>query len=144
MALSQNGIIYMALMEKAMEDEVLTHEEKRILRIIRENMNIPENEVKLIKDHFGEGDNIDESTLDLSLLEDEDLATKYRNSFKLIVKEALYDCGISRDEFAMIFVLSAIIKISNEERELIFKEIKDEAVSDVDNPEVETRFDCLE
>ncbi len=139
MALNDKELIYYMMMEQALEDNYLSMDEGNILDIITAKMDIPSDSVKMIIAHFKGKEKIHVDNIDYSLLDNKKLAGKYRSTFKAIVKEALKDEQITRDEFALINALRDIIGISQDERQAIYNEVREELSQEKTKPGVMDR-----
>ena len=123
-------MIYMAVMEKAVEDGYLSLDEGNILDIMIAELDLNQETVDAMIDHFDKVKAFEVTEEDLKTLEDPGIGEKYASTFKAIVKEALKDEQITREEFALINTFREITNIAKNDRQRIYNEVRTELIEE--------------
>ncbi len=118
--------IYYVVVQKALEDNILTLDESDLLDIITQNFSIGQEIVDKVTSHF-DGENKFEVTPEqiAQFKADADFEND-RKCFKNVLIQALADEKITKDELEIIKVLRDLLDISEEVRAAIYTEVREE------------------
>lgn len=117
--------IYYTFMKKVTEDKYISLDESGLILILEDKLGLSDDKMDEIMGWIEEGDPSDLEGVDL-----EDLANDTSNHiyelsvYEAILKEALQDEAIEREEKDLILTLTKIMNVSEEERSKIYDHIR--------------------
>jgi hypothetical protein len=126
MKMNRESYIYMMVVQKVLEDNILTLDESNLLDIITQNFNIDQETIDTVMTHFDGDKKIIISDEDRKNLEHQTDFDKERKIFKNVLLQALDDEKITKDELEILKVLRDLFYITKDVREQIYLEVREE------------------
>ena len=126
MKLNRDAYIYMQVVQKVLEDNILTLDESDLLDIITQNLELDQATVEAVTAHFSGEAKIDLSEAQAAEFESQTDPKRDKSIFKHVLIQALADEKITRDELEIIKVLLDLLHIEKEDRDRIYKDVKKE------------------
>ena len=124
--INRETYIYFVVVEKALEDKILTLDESDLLDIITENFNISQNTIDTVTAHFDGESKIEITPEQVQQFKSEADFEKDREVFKNVLIQALADEKITKDELEIIKSLRDLLDIGEETRAQIYQEVREE------------------
>jgi uncharacterized tellurite resistance protein B-like protein len=124
--INRETFIYFVVVEKALEDNILTLDESDLLDIITENFNINQNTIDTVTAHFDGESKIEITPEQVQKFKAEANFDKDREVFKNVLIQALADEKITKDELEIIKSLRDLLDIGEETRAQIYQEVREE------------------
>jgi hypothetical protein len=126
MKMNRESYIYMMVVQKVLEDNILTLDESNLLDIITQNFNIDQETIDTVMTHFDGDKKIIITDEDRKNLEHQTDFEKERKIFKTVLLQALDDEKITKDELEILKVLRDLFYITKDVREQIYLEVREE------------------
>lgn len=126
MKMNRDAYIYMQVVQKILEDNLLTLDESELLDIITQNLNIEKDTVEAVTAHFAHEARIEITEEQIAQFGSQTEPKRDKKIFKNVLIQALADEKITKDELEIIKVLLDLLHISKEDRDNIYKEVKKE------------------
>ena len=123
--MNREEYIYYTFMKKVTEDKYISLDESGLILILEDKLGLTDDRMDDIMGWIEEGDQNHISEGELEVLSNDNSNHLYELSiYESILKEALKDEAIEREEMDLILTLTSIMNISKEERSKIYDHIK--------------------
>ena len=125
--MNRDEYIYYSFMKKATEDSYISYDESGLILILEDRIGLSDDRMDTIMGMIEEDVEPDLSQEEMGRIKDDRSNHIFELSiYKDILKEAVKDENIRKDEFELLETLRRIIGVSEKERRNIYNEIKEE------------------
>jgi len=128
MMMNRDAYIYMQVVHKILEDNILTLDESELLDIITQNLDVDKDTVDGVTAHFAGEARIELTEAQIAQFGSQTEPKRDKRIFKSVLIQALADEKITKDELEIIKVLLDLLHIGKEDRDNIYKEVKKEII----------------
>lgn len=123
--MNREEYIYYTFMKKVTEDEYISLDESGLILILEDNLGVSDDKMDEIMGWIEEGNTSDLEDVDMEALSNDTSNHIYELSvYESILKEALKDESIEREEKDLILTLTKVMNVTEEERSKIYDHIK--------------------
>jgi uncharacterized tellurite resistance protein B-like protein len=128
MIMNRDVYIYMQVVNKILEDNILTLDESELLDIITQNLDVDKDTVDAVTAHYAGEAKIELTEDQIAQFQTHTEPKRDKKIFKSVLIQALADEKITKDELEIIKVLLDLLHIGKEDRDNIYKEVKKEII----------------
>ena len=135
--MERDEYIYYRFMKDATDDDYISLDESGLILVLEDKLGLSDDKMDEIVGMIqeGKGPNINDEELE-EIKNDQSNHIYEKKVYKDVLEEALMDEDIKKDEFTLMNTLSTVMNITREEKEEIYRDVKDDIEREKEEEEV--------
>ena len=135
--MERDEYIYYRFMKDATDDDYISLDESGLILVLEDKLGLSDDKMDEIVGMIqeGKGPNINDEELE-EIKNDQSNHIYEKKVYKDVLEEALMDEDIKKDEFSLMSTLSTVMNITREEKEEIYRDVKDDIEREKEEEEV--------